>query len=279
MQFIEVVTTKAMGTAFAGAVGQPCWMVSARAVASIKSHVVTCNFCSLSNWQGDDRYTLLIDNGNDLRVDGDIFSNHATWYQGTPAVNRCGTNPCNAASCGDWNGLPSNHNILMCGHNIYVDHSGGATPTILSAKTIAAAGGWQARSSNDIIHADQRAPICPAAPQYLGYPTTFLQQTNVCVGVPQVVDPLNDPANPLDIMPVPDYDNLSTCPGGPYPCGPVASASCRAEPGSTLRLPPGNFTSPAKLNSQVAPIRASRPSVPVSTTADFPPSAMATIFT
>ena len=250
--FVEVITNRPMRTAFAGIVGQSCWMVSARAVASIPIRVAQCNFCSLSDWQGDDRYVLLIDNGNDLRIDGDIFSNHATWYTGGgsngTAMNRCGADPCSAPTCGDWNGLPSNRNILMCGHSIYVAHSGGSTPTILSARSIAAAGGWEGRSSNDIIHADQLAPICPAHPKYLGYPTPFLQETNVCIGVPQIVDPLNDPGDPGTIMPLPDYEALSTCPGGPHPCGPVASPTCVAEPGTTLRTPTGTYTTPVKLN-------------------------------
>ena len=169
--------------------------------------------------RGTTEYVTLIDNGNDLRIDGDIFSNHGTWYAGTPAVNRCGgANPCSAATCGDWirPGGPTD-NILMCGHSIYVDHSGGSTPTILSARTIATTGGWQARSKNDIIHADQLAPSCVAHPKNLGYPTPFLQETNVCIGVPQIVDPLNDPGDPGTIMPLPDYEALSTCPGGLVP--------------------------------------------------------------
>ncbi len=247
--FVEVITTRAMRTAFAGIVGQSCWMVSARAVASIPIRVASCNFCSLSEWQGDDRYVTLIDNGNDLRIDGDIFSNHGTWYSGTPAVNRCGANPCSAATCHDaLRPGGQTDNILMCGHSIYVDHSGGSTPTILSARTIATTGGWQARSKDDIIHADQTAANCVAHPKNLDYPTAFLQETNVCIGSPKIVDPLNDPGDPGTIMPLPDYEALSTCPGGLFPCGPVASATCVAEPGTTLRTPTGTFTSPARLS-------------------------------
>ena len=200
---------------------------------------------ALSNSSG--HYTFLVDNGNDLRVDGGIFSNHADWYTGMAAVIRCGgSNPCSPATCSDWDPLPTQYGIQMCGYSIYVDHSAGSNPTILSARTIAAAGGWQARSGSDIIHADQLVP-CPAHPKNLGYPTPFLQETNVCIGVPQIVDPLNDPANPSAILPPPDFEALSTCPGGPYPCGPVASPTCVAEPGTTLRLPTGTLTSPARL--------------------------------
>ena len=250
--FVEVITTRPMRTAFAGIVGQSCWMVSARAVASIPVHVAQCNFCSLSEWQGDDRYVTLIDNGNDLRIDGDIFSNHGTWYAGTPAVNRCGgANPCSAATCGDWiRPGGTTNNILMCGHSIYVAHTGGGAgnQSILSARTIATTGGWQAESMYDIIHADQLTPVCPAHPKDMDWADPFLQETNVCIGVPRIVDPLNDPADPGSIMPLPDYEALSTCPGGPFPCGPVASPTCVAEPGTTLVTPTGTFTHPVKLS-------------------------------
>ena len=49
-------------------------------------------------------------------------------------------------------------------------------------------------------------------------------------------------------MPLPDYEALSTCPGGPFPCGPVASPTCVAEPGTTLVTPTGTFTHPVKLS-------------------------------
>ncbi len=248
--FVEAITTRPMKTTFAGAVGQSCWLVSARAVASIPTQVAQCNFCSLSNW--DDKYTLLLDNGNDLRIDGDLSSNHVWWYSGTEAVNRCGgTDPCTAPTCSDWNPPAGEHRIMMCGQSLYVDHSGGSTPTILSARTIATAGGWQARSENDIIHADQEATPGCYSPKNMHYSTPFLQDTNVCIGMSPIVDPLDDPSKPFNQMPPPDINALSTCPGGPFPCGPVASASCKAEiynglP-TTLKLPTGTFTSPAKL--------------------------------
>ncbi|MGH7488728.1 MAG: pilus assembly protein TadG-related protein, partial [bacterium] len=57
--FVEVITTRKMSTTFAGVVGQTCWMVSARAVASIgNSSVAQCSFCSLD--KNDDNHTLLI---------------------------------------------------------------------------------------------------------------------------------------------------------------------------------------------------------------------------
>ncbi len=201
---------------------------------------------ALSNWSG--HYTFLVDNGNDLRVDGGIFSNHVDWYTGIAAVIRCGgSNPCSPATCSDWDPLPTQYGIQMCGYSIYVDHSGGSMPTILSARTISTAGGWQARSGNDIIHADQLAADCVYHPKNLGYPTPWLQETNVCIGAPQIVDPLNDPGNPSAIMPTPDFEALSTCPGGVFPCGPVESPSCTALPGTTLQLPLGTLPAPRKL--------------------------------
>jgi hypothetical protein len=243
--YVEVVTTRAMQTAFARAIGMPCFLVSARAVARISSpSVANCSFCSLSNWA--DRYTLLLDSGNDLRVDGDIFANQNSWYTGSTAISRCGANPCSPPTCDDWNPSPGEDRILMCGQALYVDHSGGSTPSILSANTISSVGGWQARSENDIVHADEKTPTCPASPRNLNYPLA-IQETNVCIGLPQLVDPLNDPSNPSGIMPTPDYEALSSCGGPPY-CPPVASATCAAEPGTTLKLPVGTLNSPAKLN-------------------------------
>ena len=155
-----------------------------------------CVLCVLSNWQGDERYTFLLDNGNDLRVDGDIVVNHDAWYSGVPAVNRCeGASTCSPATCYDWTPSSGDHRVRMCGHALYVDHSAGSTTSTLSARTISLAGGWQARNDTDIVHADQLAATCPAHPKFLGYPAA-LQETNVCIGVPQIADPLNDPASP-----------------------------------------------------------------------------------
>jgi hypothetical protein len=211
---------------------------------SAASGALDCVFCVLSNWGGDERYTFILDNGNDLRVDGDVMVNHDAWYGGVQAIVRCGSSPCTPPTCYDWSPLPTDHRVQMCGHALYVDHSNGSTPTILSARTISLTGGWDGRIDTDVVHADQLAAPCPAHPRFLGYPPA-LQETNVCIGVPQIVDPLNDPANPGAIVPVPDFQALSSCPDGL--CGPVASASCVAEPGTELRLPTGTFTSPNKL--------------------------------
>ena len=167
--------------------GRPALLDGHRPSGRLRPHPGRDVQLLLAERLGRPAYVLLIDNGNDLRVDGDIFSNHGTWYGGAEAVNRCGgANPCSAATCHDGpspNGGQSD-NILMCGQSIYVDHSGGLTTTILSAKTIAAAGGWQARSKDDIIHADQPTANCVAHPKNLNYPTAFLQETNVCIGSP-----------------------------------------------------------------------------------------------
>ncbi len=202
-----------------------------------------CIFCVLSD--ALDRYTLRLDRGSDLRVDGGVMVNNDSWYEGTLAVNRCGSSPCTPPTCLDWSPSPAEDRILMCGTSFYVDHTVTSTVSTLSARTISLSGGWQARNNTDVVHADQLAGTCPAHPKYLGYPVA-LQETNVCIGVPQIVDPLNDPGNPANVVPVPDFQVLSTCPGGL--CGPVASATCAAEPGSTLRLPTGTIQQPVKLN-------------------------------
>jgi len=228
--FVEVITTRAMGTTFAAAVGQGCWLVSARAVASIASTgVASCNFCALSDWIGYS--TFLIDNGADLRVDGDIVVNQDTWYAGTEAVNRCGTNPCTPPSCSDWNGLPSDQRIRMCGDSIYVAHTGGATNSVVSARTISVNGGWQAARYYDVMYADQLAAECVYHPQ----PLAWAQPANVCIGMPKIADPLNDPANPDNIIDPPDPNELSVPVAGENGCPAGA------------RVPTGTFTNPARL--------------------------------
>jgi Flp pilus assembly protein TadG len=234
--YVEVITTRAMHTTFAAALGQSCWLVSARAVASISSTgVASCNFCVLSDWLGYS--TFLIDNGADLRVDGDIVVNQDNWYGGTEAVNRCGTNPCTPPSCSDWNGLPSDQRIRMCGDSAYIAHSGGATDTVVSANTISINGGWQAARYQDVMRADQLAAGC----QYHPEPLAYAQLANVCIGMPKIVDPLNDPANPANIIDPPDPNELSV---------PVADANgCPAG----ADVPTGSLTNPAKLSISSGP--------------------------
>lgn len=254
VDYIEVVTTRPMRTSFAGAVGQTCWMVSARAVSSIRSQVATCNFCALSDWNSYS--TLLLDNGSDLRVDGDIIVNQDDWYTGATAVDRCGGNdPCSVASCGSWNGYdrgwPYDNRVLMCGTSMYVDNTGGPFGSLLSAKTISINGGWQVWNHHDKVHADELAATCPAHPNYTAWPPAY-ESSNVCIGVPKIADPFNDPNNPLAFIPPPDPFSapLNTCLGATYPCGPVESYTCKVPDGETgtLMLPTGTFTSPQRLD-------------------------------
>ena len=228
--YVEVITTRAMRTTFAAAVGQGCWLVSARAVASIASTgVASCNFCVLSDWIGYS--TFQVDNGADLRVDGDIVVNQDNWYSGTTAVNRCGTNPCTPPSCSDWNGLPSDSRIRMCGDSAYLAHSGGLTDTLVSARTISINGGWQTARYQDVMRADQLAAGCAYHPQ----PLAWAEPANVCIGMPKIADPLNDPANPVNIIDPPDPNEMTVPIAGENGC-PVDA-----------RVPTGTFTNPAKL--------------------------------
>lgn len=204
--YVEVITTREMTTTFAGIVGQNCWMVSARAVASIGSpSVASCSFCSLN--KGDKNHTLLLakgDSGANLRVDGDIYVNstNADW-----AANQT------AAVCTSGYGKDTGYHV--CGDAFDVFGGGG----YISAKTIGVVGGWETHDT-DITTADGLAAGCtyhPEPPSYAGL--IPVPVGNVCIGMPQIPDPLNDPNKPANVINPPDSSSLTTpsaanCPSG-----------------------------------------------------------------
>ncbi|HVA85452.1 MAG TPA: Ig-like domain repeat protein [Candidatus Saccharimonadales bacterium] len=172
--YVEVVTKRAMRTGFAGIVGQNCWMVSARAVASVNNAgVATCNFCALNN--SNKNHTLVLQNSAELRVDGDIYVN-STNGGTTPGV--CTLNK--------WN---------VCGDGFDIFGTGGS----ISAKTISVVGGWETHDQN-IATADGLAQTnganCPEHPN----PPSQAQTANVCIHMPVLADPLNDPTRPGNIV-------------------------------------------------------------------------------
>lgn len=175
--YVEIVAQRAMRTAFAGIVGQSCWMVSARAVAvADQSAVVPCNFCSLNNT--DQNHTLILRNSATLRVDGEIYVD-STNGGTTPGV--CPLNK--------WK---------VCGDGFDIFGAGG----YISAKAISVVGGWETHDEN-IATADELAlkngAPCPEHPN----PPSQAQTANVCVHMPYLPDPLNDPAKPGNIVPAP----------------------------------------------------------------------------
>ena len=230
--YIEVYTNKPMRTAFAGTVGQSCWLVTARAVASVKTQVAECSFCALSN--DSILHHLVLDNGADLRVDGDIVLNGTNLYTGTTAVNQCGGNAvCTAANCAPtltWD------LVMVCGDVVDLKQSGGSVATTVSAQTISLAGGWEAHGGN-IMKADHLPTGCayhPEPPAYaVHYPGVV---ANVCLGTAQIADPLNDSTKPLNVIPAPDPTTLAVPVAGQNGC-PVGST-----------VPTGTFSTPNKLS-------------------------------
>jgi Flp pilus assembly protein TadG len=171
--YIQVVVQRAMRTGFSGLVGQPCWMVSARAVASVNnSAVAPCNFCSLNDT--NDNHTLVLKNGATLRVDGEIYVN--------------------SASGGNSGGCTTSA-WKVCGDGFDVFGAGG----YISAKTISTVGGWETHDLN-IATADSLAQLngadCPQHPN----PPSQTQTANVCIHMPVMVDPLNDGSRPGNIV-------------------------------------------------------------------------------
>ncbi|HYN70220.1 MAG TPA: Ig-like domain-containing protein [Candidatus Eisenbacteria bacterium] len=232
---VEVITTRAMRTAFAGAVGMGCWLVAGRAVSSIASSgVATCNLCALSDWLTYS--TLLLDNAADLRVDGDIIVNQDNWSTGSAAIGPCGTSPCTGAKCSGANTtLPV---IRMCGDSVWLNQTGGTGHTHLSARTISINAGWQTQNGN-ILTADQLAAFCPYHPEPVAYQAMGISPTpvaNVCIGVPKIADPLNDAANPGNIIDPPDPGTLTVPVAGENGCPAYAD------------VPTGTLASPNKLS-------------------------------
>jgi hypothetical protein len=184
-QYVEVITTRKMTTTFAAAVGQSCWMVSARAVASIgSSSVASCNFCSLNNTTKN--HTILLQGGSLLRVDGDIYTNSYNGCVNTSTVN--GLVQCNdAATCAlnAWK---------VCGDAFDVFGTPPTPPAYISAKTISVVGGWETHDQN-IVTADSLLAPNPTPPPptatcpYTANPPSQAQTSNVCIHMPPIVDP------------------------------------------------------------------------------------------
>lgn len=221
--YVEVVTTRPMNTTLARVVGQNCWMVSARAVASIgNTSVAQCSFCALNT--STTHHTLVLKNGATLRVDGDIYVNSSN---GGYTPGTCSTNK--------WN---------VCGDGFDVFGSGGS----ISARTIKVNGGWETHDNN-IATADTVGTIdsvtklactattvsCVPCPEHPN-PPSQVQTANVCIHLPQIPDPLNDPLTPGNVIPAPSPASLSVPVAGTNGC-----------PASGTTIPTGTFASPVKL--------------------------------
>jgi uncharacterized membrane protein len=75
---VQVTVTRALHTTFAQAIGQSCYLVSATATAYMDTaKTPTCNFCSLNSTTLN--HTLMLKNGSQLRVDGDIYVNSSNY--------------------------------------------------------------------------------------------------------------------------------------------------------------------------------------------------------
>jgi hypothetical protein len=221
--YVEVITTRAMRTAFAKAFGMPCFLVSARAVARISSSAVpTCNFCVLTKWGGDGSDNpFLMDNTGHLRVDGDILVN-----------GKAITGSCSPSGA-----------YTVCGKALHLYHTGG-TPgdiTHLSARTIALAGGWESlggtQAKADVLAADDDGTPCDTHPDPNAYGPAGYPPSNVCVGMPPMDDPLALIEKPLGSNYARPEKGTDPCPNdGDDPDYP------------TVKVPTGSLGSPAKLS-------------------------------
>ena len=225
-KFVQVITNRPMSTTFAGIVGQTCWMVSARATASIGSNsIATCSFCSLDN--SADNHTLLLKNSASLRVDGDIYVNSSSGGISDP----CALDDYKV--CGD-------------GFDVFSDKNFTGT-SYISAKTISTVGGWETHNQN-LATADGYAQVgsplanCPEHPDPL-----LMPGTKVCIHMPELTDPLNDPSKPdlqINPPPIPPIPAV----GGDCPVGaqiPTGTATTRVlmtvAAGATRTICPGAY--------------------------------------
>jgi Flp pilus assembly protein TadG len=215
--YAEVIVQRPMKTSFSALLGQSCWMVSARAVAVASNNdVATCNFCSLNN--SSKNHTLVINAGANLRVDGDIVvdSSNGGYTPGT-----CQTQ--------QWN---------VCGDAFDVFGAGGT----ISAKTISVTGGWETHN-NDIAVADAPPTGCAEYPK----PPSQSQQSNVCIHVPAIADPLNDPSKPGSAVQAPSVGSAPAagtngCPAGSaVPTGTAASPTLMTITSGNKTICPGTY--------------------------------------
>ncbi len=213
---IEVIVQRPMKTSFSAIVGQNCWMVSARAVAVASSNdVASCTFCSLNN--SSSNHTLVLKNGAILRVDGDIYVN--------------------STNGGYTPGTCSTSGYKVCGDGFDVFGDGGT----ISARTISVVGGWETHNQN-IASADNITPGCehPVPPSS---PTSI----NVCIHMPSLTDPLNNPSKPGSAITPPPAGaapvaGSNGCPAtATVPAGTVASPSLLTITSGTRTICPGTY--------------------------------------
>jgi hypothetical protein len=230
--FIEVFTTRAMRTAFAGVVGQTCWMVTSRAVAETPGPQAHCSTCALTKYAGSgDENIFIIDNTGHLRSDGDIVAN------GHHIVTPC---------------TPDPTGFLVCYRGIHVFHTGGSVGNFssLSAPHISISSGWESGPYTQVQADALPAGGCGFHPNPISYswtepvhpgytsPPYPLPNANVCIGVTPIDDPLNPPTGitiePPDATTTPiPQPGAGTCP------------SLAVNP--NVRVPTGTVASPAKL--------------------------------
>ena len=176
--YVEVTAQRAMHTAFSGLFGQPCWMVSARAVAVVDTSAVSpCTLCSLNN--SSKNHTLVLKNSSTLRVDGEIYVD-STNGGTTPGV----------CTLGQWN---------VCGDGFDIFGTGG----YISAKSIAVVGGWETHNQNiataDVLATNPDGTPCAEHPN----PPSQTQTANVCIHMPYLPDPFNDSSRPGNVLATP----------------------------------------------------------------------------
>lgn len=189
--------------------------VPGAAVAIAGGAAASCTFCSLN--PTDKNHTLLLKNGATLRVDGDIIVNSINGGTGPD----CTLKPWEV--CGD-------------GFDIFGDPP--SPPAYISAKSISVAGGWETHDEN-VVMSDGKIwpdystspPTYRSCPGISPTPVEQTQVSNVCIHVPQIVDPLNNPAVPSAIVPNPasaDFvvpDGINCSAGSRYPSALVGNST------------------------------------------------------
>jgi len=197
--YVEVIVTRPMTTSFAAAVGQPCWLVSARAVAALTDTTLPCHFCSLNNTTAN--HTLILKSGARLRVDGDI---HADTVNG--CVNRSTVNGLLQCNDGATCALTT---LKACGDGFDVQGTNGS----ISARTISVVGGWEVKATNtaaaDLL-ATPGQPDCAYHPN----PTAIGVDAKVCIHVTPFADPFKDlgPPQAADYA-IPTASSCAALPG------------------------------------------------------------------
>ena len=225
--YVEIVARRAMRTGFAGLIGQGCWMVSARAVAVVDGSAVSpCTFCSLNNTA--DNHTLVLNNGATLRVDGEIYVNSTNG----------GVTP----------GVCALKGYEVCGDGFDVFGDGG----YISAKKISVVGGWETHDGN-IATADEITTGCEHyTPPSQGPPA------KVCVHMPVLPDPLNDPANPAAYVAPPTPGSRPIAGQNGCPAYALSSAGTSSAPdkleisSGTPTICPGTYYGGIKLTNSAS---------------------------